>query len=520
MSCLDLTAHEAYRTTVLLATFVLKDDIVRWPQLHSFIERYNLSSVVIARMVKGMEKIPPNMYDFFIMLMGIAMNVPVSIVCASCIYTNVPDAGQHQLLFPTSILLMCQEGSLYILEKSNQKKHRLRMSPLYMFTKKTQDEMSKRRKEEAEEKILEINKGDSSSTNFISSEFELKNSSGTELHRITNSTSNFNMQMEVRVEEQPEVREQPTEEQPEVRAQPTAEQPEVCEQPKEEQPEVRAPTSEVNPEVHAQTPAVKEEKVQISSPLDDTRMYDSDSDNDVENCAKTGICDEINVGMVVNAFINTPIQSHDESSLNACEADIKLCLSRMSEIEASILIASEKYKEENGSDTNPQQTALTTTGEDNGIEAVHQKPIANINSDTWDGSEPEQDISNIHTDPEDGSEPEQDISNIHTDPEDGSEQDIANIDTDPENGSEAEPKQQKENPDTSNLDTAEERDQNIDNLVPPPQPNVNSATSQENDVETQPPTEIHITQANVEDGVQLEPTEANPDTSKLDTAEE
>ena len=184
MSCLDLTAHEAYRTTVLLATFVLKDDIVRWPQLRSFIERYNLSSVVIARMVKGMGKVPPNMYDFFIMLMGIAMNVPVSIVCASCIYTNVPDAGQHRLLFPTSILLMCQEGSLYILEKSNQKKHRLGMSPLYMFTKKTQDKMSKRCKEEAEEKILEINKGDSSGTNFISSEFELKNSSGTELHRI------------------------------------------------------------------------------------------------------------------------------------------------------------------------------------------------------------------------------------------------------------------------------------------------------------------------------------------------
>ena len=85
---------------------------------------------------------------------------------------------------------------------------------------------------------------------------------------------------------------------------------------------------------------------------------------------------------------------------------------------------------------------------------------------------------------------------------------------------EAEPKQQKENPDTSKLDTAEERDQNIDNLVPPPQTNVNSATGQENDVETQPPTEINITQANVEDEVQLEPTEANPDTSKLDTAEE
>ena len=360
------------------------------------------------------------MYDFFITLMGITMNVPVSIVCASCIYTNVPDAGQHQLLFPTSILLMCQEGSLYILEKSNQKKHRLGMSPLYMFTKKTQDEMSKRHKEEAEEKILEINKGDSSGTNFISLEFELKNSSGTELHRIPNSTSNFNMQMDVRVEEQPEVREQPTKEQPEVRAQPTAEQPEVreqptaeqlevCEQPTEEQPEVRSPTSEVNPEARAQTPAVKEEKVQISSTLDDMCMCDSDSDNDAENCAKTGICDEINVGIVVNAFINTPIQSHDESSLNACEADIKLRFSRMSEIEASILFYSEKYKEKNGSDANPQQqTALTTTVEDNGIEAVHQKPIANINSDTWNGSEaePEQDISNIHTDPEDGSEAE------------------------------------------------------------------------------------------------------------------
>ena len=168
--------------------------------------------------------------------MGIAMNVPVSIVCASCIYTNVPDAGQYQLLFPTSILLMCQEGSLYILEKSNQKKHHLGMSPLYSFTKETQEEMSRRHKEETEDKILEINKGDSSGTNFISSEFKQKNSSGTELHRITNSTSNFNMQMEVCVEENPGVR-----------AQPTEEQPEVCAQTSEEQPEIRAQTPEVTP---------------------------------------------------------------------------------------------------------------------------------------------------------------------------------------------------------------------------------------------------------------------------------
>ena len=62
-----------------------------------------------------------------------------------------------------------------------------------------------------------------------------------------------------------------------------------------------------------------------------------------------------------------------------------------------------------------------------------------------------------------------------------------------EDGVQLEPTE--ENPDKSNLDTAEERDQNIDNLVPPPQTNVNSATGQENDVETQPPTEIHIKQA-------------------------
>ena len=323
-------------------------------------------------------KIPPDMYNFFITFMGIAMNVPVSIVCASCIYTNVPDAGQYQLLFPTSILLMCAQGSLYILEKSNQKKYCLGMSPLYIFTKETQEEMSRRRKEETEEKILEINKGDSSGTDFISSDFQQKNSSGTELHRITKSTSNFNMQMKVRVEENPGVRAQPTEEQPEVRAQTSEEQLEVCAQTSEEQlevcaqtsevkpevlartpevnpevcaqtpevnPEVCAQTSEVNPEVHAQTSEVKEEKVQISSTSDDTRMYDTDSNSDAENCAQTGISEEIDVAMVVNAFIQTPIQSHDESSLDSFEADTKLHLSQMSEIEASILIDSEKYKE-------------------------------------------------------------------------------------------------------------------------------------------------------------------------------
>ena len=439
MSCLDLTANEAYRTTVLLAMFMLKDNIVQWPQLHCFMERYNLSSVVIARMVKGLEKIPPNMYDFFITFMGIAMNVPVSIVCASCIYTNVPDAGQYQLLFPTSILLMCQEGSLYILEKSNQKKYRLGMSPLYIFTKETQEEMSRRRKEETEEKILESNKGDSSGTDFISSDFQKKNSSGTELHRIMKSTSNFNMQMEVCVEENPVVCAQPTEEQPEVYAQTSEEQPEVHaqtseEQPQvhaqtsevkpevwartpevnpegcaqtpevnpevcaqtsevnpevraqtsEEQPEVRAQTSEVKPEVRARTPEVnpegcaqtpevnpevcaqtsevnpevcaqtsevKEEKVQISSTSDDTQMYNTDSDTDAENCAKTGISQEIDVAMVVNAFIQTPMQSHDETSLDSFEADTKLRMSQMSEIEASILIDSEKYKEECGTDS-------------------------------------------------------------------------------------------------------------------------------------------------------------------------
>ena len=182
--------------------------------------------------------------------MGIAMNVPVSIVCASCIYTNVPDAGQHQLLFPTSILLMSQQGSLYILEKSNQKKYCLGMCPLYIFTKETQEEMARQHKEETEEKKLEINKGDSSGTEVISSDFQQKNSSGTELHRITKSTSNCNMQMEVRVEENPGVREQPRVEEQEVHARTSEEQPEVC-----------AWTPEVNPEVCAHTSEVKEEKV-------------------------------------------------------------------------------------------------------------------------------------------------------------------------------------------------------------------------------------------------------------------
>ena len=49
---------------------------------------------------------------------------------------------------------------------------------------------------------------------------------------------------------------------------------------------------------------------------------------------------------------------------------------------------------------------------------------------------------------------------------------------------------------------------------------MNSATGQENDFETQPPAEIQITWTNVDDGVQLEPTEENPDTSKHDTSEE
>ena len=80
-------------------------------------------------------------------------------------------------------------------------------------------------------------------------------------------------------------------------------------------------------------------------------MFDTDSDNDEENCAQTGEMEEIDVAMIVNAFIKTSIQSNDESSLDSYEADIKLHLSQMSEIEASILIDSEKYKEECSTDS-------------------------------------------------------------------------------------------------------------------------------------------------------------------------
>ena len=80
-------------------------------------------------------------------------------------------------------------------------------------------------------------------------------------------------------------------------------------------------------------------------------MYDTDADSDEENCAQTGIGEEIDVAMVVNASIQTPMQSHNESSLDLFEADTKLRLSQMSVIEASILIDSEKYKEECGTDS-------------------------------------------------------------------------------------------------------------------------------------------------------------------------
>ena len=91
-----------------------------------------------------------------------------------------------------------------------------------------------------------------------------------------------------------------------------------------------------------------------------------------------------------------------------------------------------------------------------------------------------------------------------------------------ENGSKPEPQQPNENPETTKHDTSEEQDQNIDNLVPPPppQPIVNSTTGEENDSETHPPAEIEMPLTNVEDGVQLEPTEENPATTKHDTSAE
>ena len=143
-------------------------------------------------------------------------------------------------------------------------------------------------------------------------------------------------------------------------------------------------------------------------------MYDTDSDNDAENCAQTGNSEEINVAMVVNAFIQTPIQSHDKSSLDSFEADIKLCLSQMSEIEASILIDSEKYKEECGTDSQMRRFNRKIKGCENSLRAkklaysmstltmdhssdksddksqenANQQINMNISSDNWKVSQP------------------------------------------------------------------------------------------------------------------------------------
>ena len=483
MSCLDLTEHQAFRTTTLLATLVLKDNIVEWPQLHPFMERYNLSTVAIAKMVRGMEKIPPSIYDFFITFMGIAMNVPVSIVCASCIYTNVPDAGQYQLLFPTSILLMCQEGELYILEKSNQKKHRLGMSPLYLFTKKSQDKMSRKLKHEQMDKELAFNKEDKRDTEVL-------------------SCGEQQEECEHPPVEQPELRPHtPTDEKPVVRDCPPVEQPELCEvtldkkivlcgqqsdgkqineehkrdtevlscgeqqeeceHPPVEQPEVRphTPTDE-KPVVHDCPPVKQPEvcelipdkklvlcgqqsdgkqvKFDICSPSDDIPMYDTESDNNEPNSGKAGEMEEIDVGMVVNSFIQTPIPSNDESSLDSNEVDIKLRLSQMSEIEASILLNSENYKQECSTDfqkrqfnikllelNTKQQTASTSTNEDHKYEVLQQQTIA---------------ISDHLTE------------NLT------------------ENGLDAQSEQPNGDIQAPEWDTSEERQENVQNPVPPPPP--------------------------------------------------
>ena len=86
--------------------------------------------------------VPPKMFECIVYLFGKILNISISIVCTSCIFTSLSDGSQDTILSLYSIILVSCCGELYILRQRGFKKVRLGMSMLYVFYTSLKEKMA------------------------------------------------------------------------------------------------------------------------------------------------------------------------------------------------------------------------------------------------------------------------------------------------------------------------------------------------------------------------------------------
>ena len=132
---MDLSTSNVISTKLILATYILRQKLKHISCIEQYEKKYNITYVDVAKMVEGSVPVPPKVYDLILNVFGSVLCVPVTIICASCIYTNIWYGTQKDLVFPKSILLMCTDGKLSVVHMFNSTKIKLGRSPLYEFTK-------------------------------------------------------------------------------------------------------------------------------------------------------------------------------------------------------------------------------------------------------------------------------------------------------------------------------------------------------------------------------------------------
>ena len=139
---MDLDPEEILRTRYILSTFILKKPVERWGTMALFMELKSVDKLLIAQMLVGKAMVPPKMYDCIVYLMGTILNAPISIVCASCIFTSIIDATQDTLLAPNSIILLSRCGEIGSLKQKGNRKLKLGKSLAYVFYQQIKREMA------------------------------------------------------------------------------------------------------------------------------------------------------------------------------------------------------------------------------------------------------------------------------------------------------------------------------------------------------------------------------------------
>ena len=133
LQSIDLDEDAAVRTRYINSTFILQNAVETWDCMPAFIWNKDFDKVMLAKMTVGSLPVLPKMFKCIIYLFGKILNISISILCASCIFTSLSDGSQDTILSPYSIILVSHCGELYFLRQRGFKKICLGMSMLYVF---------------------------------------------------------------------------------------------------------------------------------------------------------------------------------------------------------------------------------------------------------------------------------------------------------------------------------------------------------------------------------------------------